>query len=62
MKSAWEISGSSAWWASPNSGSSLFSTIIFRALRMLPVISSETWLLPALISADRMIDSGLFGQ
>ena len=48
--------------ASPKIGCSEFSSIIFSALRIDPVNSSETWFAPELISAERMIDSGSPGQ
>ena len=47
--------------ASPKIGWSESSSIIFSALRIDPVNSSETWFAPELISAERMIDERIAG-
>ena len=47
--------------ASPNSGCRESDSIIFSALRIEPVNSSETWFAPELIRAERMIDERIAG-
>ena len=56
------MAGSCICAASPKIGCWESSSIIFNALRIEPVNSSETWLAPELISAERMIASGSPGQ